>query len=164
MEEVRNVIRKAPEKSCELDPIPTWLLKQCLDELIPLVTAIVNRSMETGSVPLCYKSARIRPLLKKSGLDQETLKNYRPVSNLPFVSKILEKVVDARIEHHLVSNLLHEPLQSAYRKFHSTETALLKVNNDILESLDQGIVSVLAKHYWDDWSNTLASQVHRRLG
>ena len=90
-EEVRSVIRKAPVKSCKLDPIPTWLLKQCLDELVPLVTAIINRSMETGSVPVCFKCAWIRPLLKKSVLDPEILKNYRPVSNLPLVSKILEK-------------------------------------------------------------------------
>jgi len=94
-------------------------------------------------VPMCFKCARIRPLLKKSGLDPEILKKYRPVSNLPFVSKILEKVVGARIEHHPVSNCLHEPLQSDYRKFHSTETELLKVNNDNLDSLDKGCVSVL---------------------
>ena len=67
----------------------------------------------------------------------------RPVSNLPFVSKILDKVIYACIERHLVCNSLHEPLQSAYRKFHSTKTALLKVQNDIMESLDQGSMSVL---------------------
>ena len=143
LEEVRKIISKAPDKSCELDPIPTWLLKQCLDELAPLVTAIINQSIESCSVPKSFKSARIRPLLKKPGLDPEILKHFRPVSNLPFVSKILEKVIDARIERHLVCNSLHEPLQSAYRKFHSTETALLKVQNDIMESLDQGSMSVL---------------------
>ena len=143
LEEVRKIISKAPDKSCELDPIPTWLLKQCLDELAPLVTAIINQSIESCSVPKSFKSARIRPLLKKPGLDPEILKHFRPVSNLPFVSKILEKVIDARIERHLVCNSLHEPLQSAYRKFHSTETALLKVQNDIMESLDQGSISVL---------------------
>ena len=73
-------------------------------------------------------------LLKKSGLNTETLKKHRAVSNLPIVSKILEKVVDARIEHHVVLNCLHELLQSAYRKFHSTDTGLLMVNNDIFES------------------------------
>ncbi|KAK2151072.1 hypothetical protein LSH36_376g00013 [Paralvinella palmiformis] len=81
-EEVRSVIRKAPDKSCELRPIPTWLLKQYLDELVPLMTAIINRSMETSSVPMCYTCARIRPLLKNSGLDPEILKNYRPVSDI----------------------------------------------------------------------------------
>ena len=63
-----------------------------------LITQIINASMEQGYVPKEFKHARIRPLLKKSGLDIDTLKNYRPVSNLPFISKVLEKVVDARLE------------------------------------------------------------------
>ena len=82
-------------------------------------------------------------LIKKSGLDANVLKNYRPVSNLPYVSKILEKVVDTRLESHLSLNNLHEEPQSAYRKFHSTETALLKVQNDILNSLDRNDVTML---------------------
>ena len=94
-------------------------------------------------VPTSFKCANIRPLLKKPGLDSEILKNYRPVSNLPFISKVLERVVDKRLEQHLVVNNLHEELQSAYRKFHSTETALLKVQSDILQSLDKGNVTVL---------------------
>ena len=142
-EEIQKVIKSSPDKSCELDPIPTWLLKSCLPELRPLVTKIINISLKTGYIPASYKSSLIRPLLKKQGLDQNTLKNYRPVSNLPFVSKILEKVVSTRIEKHLISNNLHEQHQSAYRKFHFTETALLKVQNDILQSLDQNNVTVL---------------------
>ena len=142
-EEVREIIRKSPNKSCELDPLPTWLLKECLDELLPLITNIVNSSMKSGSVPKDFKSARIRPLLKKSGLDQDLLKNYRPVSNLPFISKVLEKVVDKRLERHLSENKLHEGFQSAYRRFHSTESALLKVQNDILQSLDNNCATVL---------------------
>lgn len=69
--------------------------------------------------------------------------NFRPVSNLSFISKLLEKVVDLRLEQHLQSNALHEHLQSAYRKSHSTETALIKIKNDITESMDKGLVSVL---------------------
>ena len=142
-EEVRAIIMKSPDKSCELDPVPTWLLKLCIDGLLPLITSIINSSLETGCVPKDFKVARIKPLLKKPGLDPDILKNYRPVSNLPFLSKIMEKVVDARLEHHLVQNNLHEPSQSAYKRFHSTETALLKVQNDILRSLDAGDVTVL---------------------
>ena len=92
---------------------------------------------------MSYKSSLIRPLLKKRGLDQNILNNYRPISNLPFVSKVLEKVVSIRIEEHLISHNLHKQHQSAYGKFHSTETALLKVQNDILQSLDQNNVTVL---------------------
>jgi hypothetical protein len=81
--------------------------------------------------------------LKKPNLDPNTLKNYRPISNLPFVSKVLERIVDVRLEHHLESNFLHEELQSAYNRRHSTETALLKVQSDILGSLDRGEAAVL---------------------
>ena len=141
--EVKTIIMKSPNKSCELDPVPTWLLKSCVDELLPIITAIINTSLKNSHVPRAFKCARIRPLLKKSGLDPDILKNYRPVSNLPFISKVLEKAVDAQLEHHLVTNELHEGFQSAYRRSHSTETALLKVQNDILEALDKGLVTVL---------------------
>ena len=77
------------------------------------------------SVPTAFKQAIVRPFLKKTGLDMNNLKNYRPVSNLPFVSNIIEKVVASRIEDHLDKHKLHENRQSAYRSFHSTETALL---------------------------------------
>ena len=142
-EEIRKVIEHSPNKSCELDPLPTWLLKVCLTELLPFITKIINTSIETAYVPSAFKRAFVRPILKKSSLDQNVLKNYRPVSNLPFVSKVLEKVINARIDDHLKDNKLHEEHQSAYRKFHSTETALLKVQNDILQSLDQNKAVVL---------------------
>ncbi|MCG8430559.1 MAG: reverse transcriptase family protein, partial [Candidatus Omnitrophica bacterium] len=105
---------------------------------------IINLSLSTGQVPLAFKSALIRPLLKKPSLDPDILKNYRPVSNLPFVSKVLERVVNVRLEEHLGSNSLHEEMQSAYKRHHSTETALLKVQCDILERLDRGEATVLA--------------------
>ena len=141
--DVCGIIKRSPTKSCELDPIPTWLLKQCLNELSPILTNIINVSLQSAHVPKAFKSSLVRPLLKKPSLDPDNFKNYRPVSNLPFLSKVLEKVVDAQIERHLTSNNLHEQHQSAYRKFHSTETALIKVQSDILQSLDQGNATVL---------------------
>ena len=140
---MKTLIMKSPSKSCSLDLMPTWLLKLYVSELLPIITAIVNVSMDSWRVPPVFKCAQIRPLLKKPTLDPDILKNYRPVSNLPFISKVLEKVVDTRIECHLVENGLHEELQSAYHRFHLTETALLKVQSDILESLDNGFVTVL---------------------
>ena len=94
-------------------------------------------------MPTELKRAHVRPRLKKSSLDPDVRNNCRPVSNLPFVSKIIEKVVDARLEEHLRENDLHEPLQSAYRKHHSTETALIKIRSDILQALDSGRVAAL---------------------
>lgn len=99
--EVRKLVKELKTKSCELDPIPTWLLNSCLNELLPMLTKIFNTFLETAHVPQPLKSSRVRPLLKKPSLDQNTLKNYRPVSNLSHVSKLLEKVVNNRIEDNL---------------------------------------------------------------
>lgn len=137
-DEVKKVLSSAPNKSCELDPLPTWLIKQCSEHLTPLITTIVNKSLSTSHVPADFKRAIVRPLLKKSNLDPEPLKNYRPVSNLSFISKILERIVSSRIDDHLATNNLLDDCQSAYRKNYSTETALLKVHTDILEALDTG--------------------------
>ncbi|CAC5421346.1 unnamed protein product [Mytilus coruscus] len=123
--ELTKIIQSAPSKHCELDPMPTYLLKSCSNELLPAMTNIVNCSLSESLVPSSFKQAIVRPLLKKPGLDREVFKNYRPVSNLPFLSKVLEKVVSSRLEHHIESNNLHENLQSAYRTRHSTETALI---------------------------------------
>ena len=142
--EVRKVIMNSPNKSCEIDSIPTWLLKECIDELLSLITTLINRSLSTGKFPEHFKEAIIRPLLKKTNSDIDELKNYRPVSNLNFISKIIEKIVMARIECHLIRNNLHEPTQSAYKKNHSTETALLKISNDIIQSLDVKHCTILA--------------------
>ena len=81
--------------------------------------------------------------MKKTGLDNDILKNYRPVSNLTFISKIIEKVISGRLNKHLINNGLFDPLQSAYRDKHSTETALIKVQNDILSALDVGSSAIL---------------------
>ena len=85
-----------------------------------------------------FKHALVCPTIKKPSLDANILKNYRPISNLPFVSKVLEKIVSARLLTHLETNNLNEMYQSAYKKGHSTETALLRVQNDILCAIDNG--------------------------
>lgn len=142
-QEISKIITQAPSKSCELDPVPTFLTKQCLNSLLPHVSSVVNKSLQESHVPAQFKQAIVRPLLKKPGLDKEELKNYRPVSNLPFMSKVLEKVVSGRLDEHLESNNLHDTKQSAYRSGHSTETALLQVHNDIVSALDDGCYTVL---------------------
>jgi len=80
---------------------------------------------------------------EKSGLDASDLKNYRPVSNLSFLPKLLEKVVQVRLQAFLDENDLMPCAQSAYRKYHSTETAVANVYNDLLLAADQGQVSAL---------------------
>ena len=92
---------------------------------------------------LCLKRATIIRLLKRHGLDKEELKNYRPTSNLPFISKLIANVVATRIEEHLEHNDLNEMYQSAYRRGYSTETALMKVQCDIAGALDEGSMTAL---------------------
>ena len=87
-------------------------------------------------MPKSLKTAVIRPLLKKTGLDSDILKNYCPISNLTFISKVIEKVVSGRLYEHLIKNSMFDPLQSVYRDKYYTETALIKVQNDTLSALD----------------------------
>ena len=79
----------------------------------------------------------VTPLIKKQSLDRSVLKNYRPVSGLNFVSKLVERVVARQIKAHITSNGLDNLHQSAYKSGHSTETALLKIKSDIHLSLSQ---------------------------
>ena len=143
VEEVKKLIKSSATKSCELDPIPTWLLKDCLDDVATWITRITNTSLTSGIFHDSFKKGIVRPLLQKPGSDKNTLQNYRPVCNLPFVSKIIEKAVAVQLEDHLAKNNLTDPLQSAYRKRHSTETALLKVHQDIAKAMDEGESVVL---------------------
>ena len=140
---VRELITKSTKTSCDLDPIPTALLCDHIDLLLPSITRILNDSLATGIVPTDFKTALVKPLLKKSSLDPEVLQNYRPISNLPFLSKILEKAVLHQLSSHLAANHLLTPHQSAYRTGHSTETAILSILDNILTSLDDNKISAL---------------------
>ena len=141
--QVLKYINNSSCKTCDLDPIPTQLLKDCIDVILPYLTSIFNHSLSNGLVPQSFKHAIVKPLLKKPGLDENILKNFRPVSNLNFLSKVLEKVVLDQLISHIYNNNLHEIFQSAYKANHSTETALLKVTSDILDEIDNKNVCIL---------------------
>ena len=96
-----------------------------------------------GFVPESLKFAIVMPLLKKSNLDHNLFKNYRPVSSLTFIFKVLERVVAKQLNEHMTQNDFHEPLQSAYKRYHSTETALLKVHNVIMWAVERKGVTIL---------------------
>ena len=142
-DEVRTIIASMATKSCELDPLPTNILKAGIDIILPVVTKIVNVSLKTGEFADIWKTAIIRPLLKKINLDLIP-SNYRPVSNLSFLSKVVEKAALLRFTSHCEEHRLMPDYQSAYRTNYSCETAVTKLTNDLLWSMEKQEVSALA--------------------
>ena len=136
--QVAQIIKNSSTTTCNLDAIPTCLLKKCCDDLVPVITSIINKSFQAGCFPEALKQCNICPLIKDRKLDSEELKNYRPIANLKFLAKTVERAAAQQLRSYLAKNQLLAKTQSAYRLFHSCETALLRVSNDILMSLDKG--------------------------
>ena len=133
-----SLISKLNKTTCMLDPFPTKLLMSHLFYIIDIILCIVNLWFSSGVFPTACKSSIIFPLIKKQGLDPEILKNYRPVANLSFISKIIEKAIATQIHDHLINNDIVDNFQSAYKAGHSCETALLRVYNDIVTTIGKG--------------------------
>ena len=131
-----KLIMKMPTKLFELHTIPTKLLKKILKHCMPTLTKIVNLSLNTGEFHDGWKSAIVRPIIKS--LPKATIKtNYRPVSNLFFISTIVEKCTLEQFSQHSNNYDLLPSYQSAYRKFHDCETSLVKLVNDLLWAMEK---------------------------
>ena len=130
-EEIRKIIMKSLTKSCLLDPWATFLVKECIDILLASITGLVNCSLSGGFVPDGIKKATVTQLIKKSSLPPNELKNYRPVSGLDFISKLVEHVVASQLNDHVNLNRQENVRQSAHKLGHSTESALFSVKNDV---------------------------------
>ena len=129
--------------ACSQDPIPTSILKEFMPESLPIITRMCNQSVKEGVLPASQKKAVISPILKKAGSDPMDVKNYRPISNLTFMSKLVERLVNRQLVIYLEGSRLLPKFQSGFRSGHSTETALQKVMSDILTAADSGKVSIL---------------------
>ena len=140
--EIHNLIFSSENKQCELDSIPTFLLKLCFNELGPTIINIINFSLSEGIFPSSFKQAIVHPLLQK-------LLFLMMISTTFFLFLIwtlspnFSKVVASHIQSHLLSNSLSSSFQSAYRMFHSTETTLLSIHNDLILAMDHGEVTSL---------------------
>ena len=138
-----RILSSLPPKSSPVDYIPTSLLKTCSTVFSELISILANLSFSQGSFPTKFKFAAVSPLLKKTGLDADDPSNFRPISNLNNISKILERLFLTRLLPHVTASPNFNQLQSAYRQHHSTETALLATLDNIYRSSDNGKPSVL---------------------
>ncbi len=99
-DDVKSILHKSSLKSCELDPVPSWIVRESEDELIPVIQSIINWSFSESTMPEEYKLAILSPRIKKLGLAL-ILNSYRPVSNLQFVSKLIERSAVIQIVSHM---------------------------------------------------------------
>ena len=141
--EVHTVIMRMKIKHCELDTIPTSILKQILETCLPAIKQIVNMSLTNGEFCENWKVAVVKPLLQKPGLNVIS-KNYRPISNLPFIFKLVEKCMLQQLMEHCENHNLLPDFQSAYWKHYSMETSLIRLTNDILWSIERQHITSLA--------------------
>jgi len=141
--EIARLLSRSPAKHCQLDPVPTWIVKKAAEVLSPVLSVMCNASLLSGRLPVTHKHAVVFPRLKKPTLDADDVNSYRPISNLSFVSKLVEKVVASRFTDHAEQNKLFPAKQSAYRRHHSTETAVVSVMNDVIRSIDDGNIVAL---------------------
>ena len=122
--------------------MPTARLKEVLGTILPSLAHIVNKSLDQGAFYNEWKEALVKPLVKTKSLGAVKT-NYRPVSNLQFISKIVEKVTLDQFTLHCNRNNLLPSYQSAYRKYYSCKTSLVKLVNDILWAMEKQPVTVV---------------------
>ena len=138
----QKLLGKWQTRSCKIDPIPTTLLKKVLPSVIGPITSIVNNSITTGIFTMTWRTAIICLLLKKAGLTLQ-LSNFRPVSNLIFLSWVVESAVLQQLNKHCKDQDLFPDYQSAYQVNYSCETTLAKIVNDILWAMENKKVTAL---------------------
>ena len=142
--EIRQVMLQSPRKSCQFDPLLHTLLMVSLDHVLPFIHMLCNKSLQSGILPDSENSAAVTPILKKPGLDLDSSSSYRPVSNLTYVSKLIERHASSQLTAYLLNYHLLPVEQSAYRQHYSTETATLKIASDIFDAADAEKVTVLS--------------------
>src|SRR6218665_3062689 len=142
--ELRMLIVTSASKTCELDPIPTFLVQEHIDVILPFLTVLCNSSIREAQLPSSQKQCILHPVLKREGLDPSDPANYRLIANVTFLSKILERIIADQMIAYLDANGLLPSYQSGFRKNHSTETLLIRLLSDLYGAMDAGQISLLA--------------------
>jgi hypothetical protein len=168
-DEMLCVLSHIKPKYCAIDPIPSWIVITLRNDLADFLCEIVNASLSSGEFPTSEKRAVVTPLLKKPGLDKQLLCNYRPVSCISFLSKLMERLVVKRLDTFVERNCMCDPFQSAYKTGFSTETALLRLNNDLSVACQANLVSCvvfldLSSAFDTIDHDVLIDRLHRRYG
>ncbi|CAG9135534.1 unnamed protein product [Plutella xylostella] len=157
-EEIRKIILSIKSKAVGHDNIGRIMVTNLLDILLPAITHITNHSLDSGNFPDLWRKAYVIPLPKIS--NPSSLNHYRPISILPFLSKVLESIVHRQLTAFLCNGGLLNPYQSGFRAGHSTTTALLKVTEDIRSGMENRMITVLVLI---DFSNAFNAVDHDLL-
>jgi len=137
-DEVGRILSRSPAKSFSMDIIPTSLVLRCKHVLSEIIAYFANLSFFEGRFPALFKQATVTPLIKGHSLDKSVPPNYRPISNLNFISKVLERLFLCRFQSHILKSPNFNSHQSAYRPYCSTETSLQLLLDHVYSALMRG--------------------------
>ena len=138
--EVEKIIKSLPSnKAPGIDKVSAKILKYSLPGTLPILTSIFNNSFAACTFPRAWKISEVTPILKSGDFDDPS--NTRPISLLPILSKVCEKLAHKQFVNYLNCNSKIAKQQSGNRQFHSTETALLHFTNEILKNMEEKKVS-----------------------
>ncbi|KAF7246590.1 Craniofacial development protein 2 [Varanus komodoensis] len=135
-DDVDKVLEQVCPTTCLLNPCPSWLLIEAKHGIGSWILEVINASLRDSRAPAPLKEAVIRPILKKESLDQEMATNYRLVINIPFLGKVLERVVVGQLQVLLDDTNYLDPFQSGFRPGYGTESALVTLYNDLCRKRD----------------------------
>ena len=142
-EEILNIIKKMNPTTSIMDPCNTGFLLKFKDIIVDAITTITNQSLTTEEFLDDWKVAAVGPLIKDPNIGTE-FKNYRLISNLSFLSKIIEKAAQVQLQKHFDEQSLLPNHQSGYRQHHLTETTVLNMCNNILKNMEtQNYISIV---------------------
>ena len=140
--DVVKIMKKSCERTSPLDSFPHHVFSHCTKPLSTAIAKLINMSFQEGHFPSIYKTAQITQHLKKPNLDPTVSENFRPISNLSTIPKIVERAILIQLRSHITNNHNFPSFQSAYRSNHSTETAL-HVFDEVYVSCDNKKASIL---------------------